>query len=719
MEPETLRKTVTRLRKEAGLSQAELATRLSFTDSRLSRLESGELTITLEDAVSIGLALHSQAGQDFADYLTQEWVKLDRPSFDHISRETLWEAERTLRRLDELRDDPELRNAFLRQVKSCIAALMNEARFIQSSEHPVAFVGSPGVGKTTALCAIAGLRRKADGPLGRQMVLQTGSGRITICEVHVRNGGEFNITVDPCTHEELRAFADEFCDYLLPLSKDRQPDTSPDGAGLSAEVIRSLRNMTGLAERKEKGPDGEYLRTDPARALVEVYPDKDDLLIEVLSRMDMPRRRRTSISHPRDSSLPGKDWLARTFAQINFGRHPEFSLPRCIEISVPYRLLGSDSFDIRLIDSRGLDEPSAPRRDIQSYLDDDRAIILLCSSFKDAPDAAIQAIIQRSLEAGLGESLLQRGLILILPKNHEEAEVLDNATGEPVADIGDGRITRSEQVRDVTLRNLGFQGLPVAFLDAQQIGDGEELERTLLGAIGHIRARSESRIRDLIRTVDRLIANKANEQARAVFEQAVRPIHVWLSRHRSLGAAEGSWEHTLANDIDSLRWAASLRASVNRRGHWHNFDYWAGLGFAARRDAVRRTRDSLIELRGLVDTQIEDPELEDASDYLRRFREQLDREYSAFYQNVQALGETAFAEELGEDLDYWSECQNRWGQGDGYKNDIRSWTSSWFSGERYEHRHEFVEQETSARWSEMIDELIGQLSIPKPAEQPA
>jgi len=87
--------------------------------------------------------------------------------------DALWDAEQALRRLRELSEDPNLRNAFVRQIQSCRDALRESARFLESVEHPVAFIGSPGVGKTTVICSLAPELRdwSAEG-LDKQTALQ-------------------------------------------------------------------------------------------------------------------------------------------------------------------------------------------------------------------------------------------------------------------------------------------------------------------------------------------------------------------------------------------------------------------------------------------------------------------------------------------------------------------------------------------------------------------
>src|SRR5208283_1204222 len=176
---QTIRKMLARLRDDAGLTQAQLAQRLSFTPSRLSRLESGDTELSKEEAEQIAEQIGTQEAKDYAEYLSKEWPLTEQPSFNHVSRKHLWKAEKALQRLDELEKDPELKNAFLQQIRSCRLALERTAGQLRSTEHPIALIGPPAVGKTTVICTLSGLRREhSDGNLDNEMALQTGGGRV-------------------------------------------------------------------------------------------------------------------------------------------------------------------------------------------------------------------------------------------------------------------------------------------------------------------------------------------------------------------------------------------------------------------------------------------------------------------------------------------------------------------------------------------------------------
>src|SRR5438128_1125343 len=90
---EQIRGILVKLRESAGLSQAQVAERLQFTASRVSRLESGDTDLSLEDAELIASRIDSPESKAFAAYLRTDWKILERPGFNHVSLAALWKAE--------------------------------------------------------------------------------------------------------------------------------------------------------------------------------------------------------------------------------------------------------------------------------------------------------------------------------------------------------------------------------------------------------------------------------------------------------------------------------------------------------------------------------------------------------------------------------------------------------------------------------------------------
>ena len=195
-----------------------------------------------------------------------------------------------------------------------------------------------------------------------------------------------------------------------------------------------------------------------------------------------------------------------------------------------------------------------------------------------------------------------------------------------------------------------------------------------------------------------------------MFEAATRPLRVWFANNQSLPREGAKPDAALLEEMDGLRYASSLRASVNRYGSWYNFDYWHCLGFGARRDTVARSVKQMTVLEGLIETALNDPQLSEVQDFLRHFQTQAESAFKKFYQDVQSLGENAYLEQLKADYDYWNNCTSRWGGGHGYISVIRRWTKDWFSTEPRVQRYEFIEREVQRLWRELIKQLDEQLA---------
>ncbi len=718
--PPYAHKVLQNLREQAGLSQTQLAERLNCTPSRISRLESAELKLDTVEAIRTARAIGTPEAEGFADYLQQKWsILIPRPSFNHVSRAPLWDAEQALSRLQLLcTDDPNLRHAFVQQVDTLSDAIRSTANYLFSTEHPVAFIGRIGVGKTTAICALADLRDLTQKNLQKQTLLHTGTGRTTICEVEVRHGGQYAVKVDPCTDEEMRIFVSEFCDYLLRRARPDSANEENDDSSISHELARALRNMTGLVEHTERNKAGDSIRRDLGKELVEklLKSESDidqvakELRIQVWTRLNLVQRTRTSISFPGDSAEDARIWLRRTFRDINIGKQPEFSLPKRIEVSLPYRIFSSNAINLRLIDTRGIDEPKVPRRDLQTYIDDPRAVIVLSSGFNDAPDAAIQSVIERTVTGGSTDTLQNRSLMLILTKGGEEANVNDDKTGEPVSKVDEGRLIKKEQIRSITLTRYGIPTLPVQYLDSQKNTDSDAIRGYVLSQITQMRDAVEKRMRELIRTADRLIADKDKAQVRATYAQAMRPLRDWLNKHTKVSPPKEVAHTPLPVEIGYIRYASTLRASVNRKGDWYNFNFWHAIGFGLRINVNERTKSIVSGFRPLFETAFDNEDLETAHGFLRHIQLIVSDRYKEFLRAVEDLGDVAFTSQLKLEEQYWNESQRRWGQGLGYKNDIQKWTGDILSGEKYKETDILIENEIQRKWGEFVESIQKQLA---------
>src|SRR5207245_8826637 len=108
-----------------------------------------------------------------------------------------------------------------------------------------------------------------------------------------------------------------------------------------------------------------------------------------------------------------QQWLRETFGKINKGLLPEISLPKRIDVVVPGTLLEQSTFDLTLIDTRGVAE-TAIRPDIRGTVNDQRSVVVLCSSFNAAPDQTMVRLIEHIVATGPERQLCARLVLLVL-----------------------------------------------------------------------------------------------------------------------------------------------------------------------------------------------------------------------------------------------------------------------------------------------------------------
>jgi transcriptional regulator with XRE-family HTH domain len=694
------------VRDEAGLTQAQLAGKVTFSAASISRIESGDKTATAEELADMLKAIDTAGAQALGEYLGQSWDKLPQPPFDHPDRDALWEANLTLRKLEKLREKPELKGVFVRQIDLYERELQRLAAFLLSCDHQVAFIGTIGVGKSTGICKLAGLTKPGESKLDREIVLETGAGGITLCEVHIVQGPEYGLRIEPRNEDAIRADVADFAEYLNRVAR---PDTQQakgsdedwNELGISKEVVRAIRNMAGLVSKSKK-EDGRRVSTDPAKELAAQHSRDDDLTIQILTRMNLLRRNRREAWYPKDSSQPPMDWLQELFTNVNNGRNSEFTMPSRIEVIVPDPVLASKALALKIIDTKGVDQ-TAEREDLECHFDDCRTQVVLCTRFNDSPDMTTQTLLQRAKEAGVRD-IEAKTLILVLPRP-DEAMAVKHDGGAKVEDEQEGYELKKDQI-DLRLNGMNLYNLPVVFFNAGE-DDTEAAGDQIIEKIVQYRRLHATQITEVSKAVDHLIHNLANEEIRLVFEQVGRHLSTWIDRNRKIELEGTQVQGSLLAAIDNIH-AGKVRASVNRWGSSPDLDYYYQLGSGARRIAVRVVGSKIEKFKEIVDNQLHNPELAPAKAFLESVLHSVDTAVGTAYSNVQLAGREAFKDELRGDMPYWQRCQARWGSGEPYKPHIRMLTGDQFDSS-YDDARQLVRNRIGEEWDKIVRLLEGLL----------
>ena len=677
LSPVELGRHLMQVRERSGIKQAELAKRVSLSPAVLSRIESGDRPVTLGEVQDILTQLATPEAAELSKALQRAWQVLPRPPLDHPDQDLLWEAEEVARELVTLRDKPDTPHAFERRLSEYIDELGRGAAMLLKREHQVAFIGSIGVGKSTAICKMTGLEAaKEDGTM--TPVLEVGGGGITVCEVHLRTGPEFGLIVEPKGDDELRQDVLDLADSILKgaPTPDEDGPNGQESQGISKEVARALRNMANLAIQRPKGADGKRTTVDPAKQLAQQFPTRREFVVEVLSRMELHRRDKRDVWYDSASGKSPKGWLRDIFAAINNGRSPDFTLPRRIEVVVPEELLQVADLDVRFIDTKGIDR-NAAREDIECHFDDPHTLAVLCSPFNNAPAAETRLLLERAKDAGV-RTLDTNAALLVLPRPTEALAMKDDATSAPVESAEEGYELKGEQIA-LALEPLGLQTLGVAFYNANEDPAGAAQD-FLLERLTRARAAFRTRIREASAGAQALLRNHGEARVLAVLRDAGETLHTWATQNSTVPVVQGHVQESLMAQIQ-VAYASTVRAAVRREGEWPALSYSHHIGYGARRLAVMALEKPVAQFTGHCKLMAATPRYVEAADLLAQAERVLTVSYEELLRKVQLMGQTVFKDALKADPQLWQACMDEWGQGPGYKTRVAAHNRDWFNNE--------------------------------------
>jgi len=699
--PTEIGRHLMRVRDRAGVKQAELAKRVALSPAVLSRIESGDRAVTLQEVDDILAQIGTPEAADLAKALQRVWRVLQRPPLDHPDQDLLWEAEQVAVELVTLRDLPETPHAFERRLTEYIEELRRGSDLLLKREHQVAFIGSIGVGKSTAICRMTGLETpREDGTL--VPVLEVGGGGITVCEVHLRTGPEYGLIIEPRGDDEIRQDVADLADHVLKGNvaiEDDGPGTA-ESQGISKEVARALRNMAGLAVQRAKGPDGKRTTIDPAKALAEQFPTQREFVVEVLSRMELHRRDRRDIWYDRASGKSPKAWLRDAFAAINNGRNSDFTLPKRVEVVVPEHLLNASDLTVRFIDTKGIDRTAA-REDIEIHLDDPHTLAVMCSNFNNAPAAEARLLLERAKEAGV-RGLDINASLLVLPRPDEALAMKDDATSTPVETADEGYELKGEQV-SLALEPLGLQNLAVGFYNAKE-DPPDRAQAFLLERLARARAAFRTRLQEGTSGARALLNNRGEERIRAVLRDAGDSLRTWASMNEGVPSVQAHVQESLLTQIQ-IAYASTVRAAVRREGEWTQLSYSHHIGYGARRLAVLALGKAVDEFCGHCKILAATPRYIEAADLIAQAARVLTANYEELLRKVQLMGQTAFKDALKADSTFWQACMAEWGQGPGYKNRVAGHNRDWFDNQARRKLEEELKALIGREWTRALQSV--------------
>jgi len=672
--------------------QADLAAKLGVSASVLSRLEASEAA-DAKMAKRYLEALDTVLSGEIIAFFERRWRHLDRPDFRHPDREAIWAAEQAVQKLDVFEKSGEFDPILQNPLNNLRKRLLSDVDFVRHTEHGIAFIGEIGVGKTTALSFVTNLL-VPDGEK-RTSVFPTGSGRMTVCEVAIKIAPTYGIAVDSMKEDDIRMLVSDLVNGI-----------ATGKGGLPSELDRVIRNMADVRRVTVRSRKvGEKPTTiDHLKELIERTSDVDAVIAEVVARMKLESRTSTQIILSKDTE-DSMEWLSKNISRINYGQHPDFSVPERITVLLPLDALRETPYALSVIDTKGV-EGTTQRADLMRQIEDERTVTVLCCSFSDAPGNVPLSIMRDAMDTGTGAIEGDRICLLALPRNDEALKIVDDMGNRP-GSTDEGYAIREGQIEQQFVTE-GLPSVPVNFFHVD-MDSAQDIWEWLIDRIGAIRAAKVIRIGRHVEAADNLIANAdvaKTREARIAIAEAMRKA---AERFRELPPVMRPAASNLVAEVKNTH-QSSVAASVSRRGDWPQFNVAHILGQGVRRDVNLRTNDIFVRIDEAIAGLKDDfGHLADVAQFLENLHEDGQEWRKDLLSRVALAGRMLHAPHL---LNYagdlWQACHDRYGEGSGYRIDVSQQFQAHFDNDTDAVATTVkVENQVKALWVQIvIDALI-------------
>lgn len=319
-------------------------------------------------------------------------------------------------------------------------------------KYKIAFIGTVGAGKTTAICHLFNLLNEQDkseieSNIEITEILKTGVGYTTLCEVELLlSESNSKIQIEPYSENELTDILGIFAEFIQnSVSPDKDNPSTPGKQIISPELNRAIRNLINLKEiTQESVVNGRKIikRIDKCKEEYISCGNFESFKNSIVEKAKIKDRVTLEVEYP---ILFGNEklWLKKVFDEINSARLSNFSLPKKIYISLSKNIIKESLFDNfeSIIDTKGLDA-NENRKDIDEYIKDKRTICIFTTEYKDAPDTNIRSLLEYHFKDKLANHQTKIVIAVLPQKGQPEAE-------EGANDREDGICIRRGIIQDI------------------------------------------------------------------------------------------------------------------------------------------------------------------------------------------------------------------------------------------------------------------------------
>lgn len=565
-------------------------------------------------------------------------------------------------------------------------------KLLNQENKNLVFIGTIGVGKTSAICSLFNLFDITDGI--KRPILKTGAGATTICEVEIEFAESYSIKIDPYSIDEVKQLIIEFLDSII--GNNNAVDGQPQQ--LTTELERAIKfmiapNNTPLIEIDN------YIKS----IVQKNNGNKEKILDELFSLADLMNRNEVIFKNNADRN--DKSWLRTTFSNLNDGKYPHASLPKKFYITIPSENnIKNKIIDTKGIDSRNQNTKEFLREDLDRYIKNPDNLIIYCSSFTAAPDSDIMQSIMYYTQKDA--DFYKRMILLIIPKHDQP---------EHVAGV-DGNLNKHEYLQGLEIRKVTVNNQIIGQIN------NEILILTHNSSLSDNRFQFNNIENDIILYQNQLIQNTKIEKNNLTTELNNIKGHTLTPEQLALEKQIIANIRNLQNDL--------LTLSINTNGFTEEYADQYRLRYAA-----ANTKNAIHTRLGIFNTKNVYFDFEVEVEYLINnffnssnilsilqlhlginqeiIKDIIPSIHENFLNKAIELNSTLSSELRNNfssrafNYDFWQPMISRWGRGPGYNNDVKARLQNQMQLLNIDGK---INAEFISHWRILVNELINELS---------
>ena len=583
--------------------------------------------------------------------------------------------------------------------KQWIDVIGKNKSFLDDHNHDIVFIGSVGVGKSSLIGIAANLlvgdNPKDKASLKNNSVLAIGGGRTTICEVRIRSSkqndeGSIGLIIEPFLVDDMKK---EIEIYAEDEWRRHQPSESKLGGDevdpTAQEVQRAIRGMTNYNEYQETYMDGRLRKRRTIRPLDDAISSFDSSAAfskHLLERANLSVRNKTTWWW-NEYSIENLKALKSCFEAVNLGVEPSAMLPRRMIVVVPEPLPDSHSeLNLTLIDTRGLDGVVESREDLQKFVSDPRALLVLCATFTDAPGDAMRTLLR--FMAGDAELRLAIPRTLLVILDQGDAEQVNGAGGD--REFGQElKIDECYIALEGAVLTQKIEKTQIIAFDVLN-DDRSSLLAKIDQHLNQLRQKTEKYLNEQVESAS-LFLESADDQLRLALRKSIdQALKATMSQHLPVDIPLRDPLQGLYQALSGTRYASVINATCRRNGTYRMLNLYAAVKAEASRAATRWLDDLMDAIFVKLNALEQDPSFEKIRDDIR-LRKNLYQ--TAQFEVIRRYSEQVFEQVYNElkDDPVWQMCRQEWGLGAGFKGKVIAHMETWARKQQRITAHEYTE----------------------------